>query len=196
VALAGAVVAGDHEVVVAVDKVEAGELEDEVLVEAGLKVPVERLEGLALDEPAGVDSPVDALFELVRGLAAEDVLEERGRAGPLAGGPREQRVELVAGMGQSEEVEVSAESVEDGVGVGASAVAGLGAGAAASVGHAGLSWVRDRAVRGRRSYWVRSRGVARAGPSVCSSRRVVASATYSSSVRGRARRARMRSTAA
>lgn len=162
VALAGTVVAGDHEVVVAAHEVEAGELEDEILVEAGLEVPVEGLEGLALDEPAGVDAPGDALLELVRGLGAEDVLEERGRAGALAGGPREPLVELVERAGQSEEVEVSSEPREDGVVVGSSTVSRLGSGSTASLGHDGGSCARDREAIGRRSYWVRSRGTARA----------------------------------
>ncbi len=75
VALAGAGLAGDDEVVVAADKVEAGELEDEGLVEAGLEVPVERLERLALDEATGVDPAADALLELVGGLGAEQGLK-------------------------------------------------------------------------------------------------------------------------
>ena len=163
VALAGAVVAGDHEVVVATHEVEAGEFEDERLVEAGLKVPVERLERLALDEAAGVDAPRDPLLELVRGLGAEDVLEERGRAGTLAGGPRQPLVEFVAGAGQSEEVEVSPEARKDGV-VASSVIARLGSGVAAALGHVVVSSVRDRdaEVRGMRSYSVRSRGTARA----------------------------------
>ena len=84
VALAGAALAGDDEVVVAADEVEAGELEDERLVEAGLEVPVEGLEGLALDEATGIDAAADALLELVRGLGAEEVLEEGvgGRSSP------------------------------------------------------------------------------------------------------------------
>jgi hypothetical protein len=57
VALAGPVGAGDHEVVVPVHEVEPGELEHEVLVEAGLEGPVEGLERLALDEAALVDAP-------------------------------------------------------------------------------------------------------------------------------------------
>jgi len=89
VALAGAVVAGDHEVVVAAHEVEACELEHEGLVEGGLEVPVERLERLALDEPAGVDAADDALLELVSSLEAEDVLDERGGAWALVGGPCE-----------------------------------------------------------------------------------------------------------
>jgi hypothetical protein len=107
VTLAGAVVAGDHEVVVATDEVEAGELEDEGLVEGRLKIPVERLECLSLDEPTGVDAPGDALLELVGGLDAEDVLEERGGAGALVGGPRKQVIELIERAGQSEEFDVS-----------------------------------------------------------------------------------------
>ena len=88
-ALAGAVTTSDHEVVVAAHEVEACELEHEGLVERGLEVPVECLERLALDEPAGVDAPDDALLELVRGFEAEDVLDERGGARALVGGPRE-----------------------------------------------------------------------------------------------------------
>jgi hypothetical protein len=87
--LAGAVAPGDHEVVVAAHEVEACELEHEGLVEGGLEVPLECLERLALDEPAGVDAADDALFELVRCLEAKDVLDERGGAGTLVGGPRE-----------------------------------------------------------------------------------------------------------
>jgi hypothetical protein len=75
VALASAGLAGDDEVVVTADEVEAGELEDKGLVEAGLEVPVERLEGLALDEATGVDTAADAQLELVGGLGAEQVLE-------------------------------------------------------------------------------------------------------------------------
>jgi hypothetical protein len=161
VTLAGAVVAGDHEVVVAADEVEAGELEHEGLVETGLEVPVEGFEGLALDEPAGVDASGDALLELVRRLDAEDVLEEGGRAGALAGGPREPLIELVERAGQSEEVEMSPESGEDGVVGGLAPVSRLGSGCAASLGHGVVSCARDREVSGRRSYWVRSRGTAR-----------------------------------
>src|SRR4029079_10188894 len=87
---------GDHEVVVAAHEVEVSELEHERFVEAGLKVPVEGLERLALEEPAGVDAPRDALLELVCGLEAKDVLEERGGARALVGGPREELVGLVA----------------------------------------------------------------------------------------------------
>jgi len=101
VALAGAALAGDDEVVVAADEVEAGELEDERLVDARLKVPVEDLEGLALDKAAGVDAAADALLELMCGLGAEEVLEQGGGAGTLAGGPDEVRVELVERVGQA-----------------------------------------------------------------------------------------------
>ena len=73
----------------------------------------------------------DALLELVRGLCAEDVLEECGRAQALAGGPREplvELVELVERASQSEEVEVASESCEDGVVVGSATVSRLGRG--------------------------------------------------------------------
>jgi hypothetical protein len=164
VTLAGTVVAGDHQVVVAAHEVEAGKLEDEGLVEGGLEVPVERLQRLALGEPAGVDAPRDALFELVRGLDAEDVLEERGRACAFARGPRELLVKRLERAGQSEEFEVSPESGADGLVVSAAAVSQLGSGGVASLGHARVSCARDRdaVVMGRRSYSVRSRDAARA----------------------------------
>ena len=164
VALAGAVVAGDDEVFVAVDEVEPGKLEHEVLVDAGLEGPVEGLERLALDEPALVDAPRDALLELVRGLRAEDVLEEGGRAGPLAGRPRELLVEIRERPGQPEELEMSSEPGEDGLVGGGAAVARLAADGGASLGHAVVSSGRgrDAEVSGRRSYSVRSRGSARA----------------------------------
>ena len=122
------------------------------------------VDGVRLDEPAGVDASRDALFKLVRGLEAEDVLEERSGARALVSGPREERVELVARAGQSEEFEVSSEPRDDGVVVASSAVSLRGLGRVASLGHAGVSWVRDRdaEVRGRRSYSVRSRGTVRA----------------------------------
>ncbi len=163
VALSGAVATSDHEVVVAAHEVEACEFEHEGLVESGLEVPVERLERLALDQTAGVDAPDDALLELVSGLEAEDVLDESGGAGPLVGGPRKELVELVKRAGQAEEVEVSSQPGEDGVVVAESAVSLLGFGWVASLGHAGVSSVRDRdaVVRGRRSYSVRSRGTVR-----------------------------------
>src|SRR5436190_15641913 len=139
VALAGAGLAGDDEVVVAADEVEAGKLEDEGLVEAGLEVPVERLEGLALDEATGVDPAADALLELVGGLGAEQVLEQRGDTRALAGGPGEVRVELVEGVGQAEELEVSSEPsgnevVVTGSGLG-SGGSGSGDGLVGSLGH-------------------------------------------------------------
>jgi hypothetical protein len=163
VALAGAVVAGDHEVVVAAHEVEACELEHERLVERGLEVPLEYLERLALDEPTGIDAADDALFELVSGLETEDVLDEGGGPGAFVGGPREKLVELVERAGQAEEVEVSSQPGDDGVVIAAPAISLLGFGWVASLGHAGVSSVRDRdaVVRGRRSYSVRSRGTVR-----------------------------------
>jgi len=135
VALAGAGIAGDDDIVVAADEVESSELDDNSLVEIGLEVEIERLEGLVLFEATAVDTPGDALLKLVRGLGAEDVLEQRGRARPLAHGPREEVVELVAGVGQSEEFEVSSESLEGEVGVW-----GVAAVLAISFGHGQDSW--------------------------------------------------------
>lgn len=139
VALAGAALAGDDEVVVAADEVEAGELEDERFVEAGLEVPVEGLEGLALDEAAGVDAAADALLELVRGLGAEEVLEQCGGARTLVGGPGEMRVELVEGVGQAEEVEVSSEASGDEVVIAGAVGSGFGDRLVDSLGHVEVS---------------------------------------------------------
>ena len=113
-ALAGAGAAGDHEVVVAAHEVEACELEQEGLVERGLEVPLECLERLALDEPARVDAPDDALLELVSSLEAEDMLDERGGTGALVAGPGEELVELVERAGRAEEFEVSSQPGDDG----------------------------------------------------------------------------------
>lgn len=93
VALAGAGLAGDHDVPPPANEVEAGELDDGRSVELRLEVEVERLEGLSLLEPAAVDAIGDALIELFGDLGGEDVLEERGGPGPLAGRPREMLVE-------------------------------------------------------------------------------------------------------
>jgi hypothetical protein len=163
VTLPGPVVAGDHEVIVPAHEVEASEFEHERLVEAGLKSPVEGLERLALGEPAIVDPPCDPLLEPVRGLAAEDMLEQCGVARTLARGPREELVERLERAGQAEEFEVSLEPGANRVVVG-SAVSRLGPVGGASFGHGVVSWAgdRDALVSGRRSYAVRSRGIARA----------------------------------
>jgi hypothetical protein len=161
VALPGTRIAGDDEVIVATYEVESSELEDNSLVELGLKVEVERLECLVLLEAAAVDAPGDALLELVRSLGAEDVLEQCRRAGALAHGPREAVVELVEGAGQPEELEVSSESLEGEVAIAGGVVAGL----AVSLGHGQDSWMGAAAgasaadearATGRRSYAVRS----------------------------------------
>jgi hypothetical protein len=130
VALAGAAIAGEDEVVFAADEVEAGELEEEGLVEVGLEVPVEGFEGLLLAEAAGDESTLDAGFELAAHLVAQEVLEQRGGARALAGGPGELLVELGEGVGQSEEGEVSSESLDDEVVADGRVVA-----AAGSLGH-------------------------------------------------------------
>jgi hypothetical protein len=133
------------------------------LSRGGLEVPVEGLEGLALEEAAGVDAPGDALLELVGGLEAQDVLEEGGGARALVSSPGKPLVELFERAGQPEEVEGSSQPGDDGVVVAGSAVSLLGSGRGASLGHAGVSGGRDRDAveRGRRSYSVRSRGTVR-----------------------------------
>ena len=99
---------------------------------------------------------------LLADLGAEDVLEQGGGPGLLAGGPGEQLVEVAEGVGQAEEDEVSSESLEGEVVVG-----GRVASAAGSFGH-GVSLLSSARAApegsgapGRRSYSVRSRGSVR-----------------------------------
>jgi hypothetical protein len=142
VALTSAVVAGDDQVVVPAHEVEPGQLEDEWLVEGGLKLPLKALERFALGQAAGGDAPGDALLELVRDLDAEDVLEELRGAGALLGRPGEPLVELGERERQPEELEVVSESGEDGI-VAGGVDSGSGFGAVGSIGwswHAGDSW--------------------------------------------------------
>ena len=134
VALAGAALAGDDQVIVAADEGEAAELDEGGLVEVGLEVPVEALQGLALAQAAGREAALDAAFELGSDLGAEEVLEQRGGPGLLAGGPGEQVVEVAVEVGQPEEVEVSSESLLGEVSVGGRIVS-----AARSLGHE-VSW--------------------------------------------------------
>lgn len=131
VALAGAAEAGDHEVVVAVDEVEAGEVEHERLVERRLEVPVEGLEGLVLTQAAEGDAPGDALLDLLRRLGVEDALEEGEVAGALALGPGEVLVEGRERVGQAEELDGPPES-------GSSVVVGRGWVSSAALGHGGV----------------------------------------------------------
>src|SRR5690606_21345090 len=125
----------------------------------------------------------------------KDVLEECGESRALARGPREMLVELREGVGQPEEAEVVSESLERSVVAGGgSVVSGLALGHDSSCG--GGSVDGAACAKGSRSYSVRARGSAGETPRVCSSRRAVSSATYSSSVRGAERASTIRSTAA
>lgn len=101
VALARAALAGEEQVVGAVDEVEAGELADERLVEARLEGPVEGLEGLALDEAGELDAALDAALALVLRLLAEDTLEERARGRLFLGRPDQVIVEVFERAGQA-----------------------------------------------------------------------------------------------
>jgi hypothetical protein len=108
VALAGAGLARDHEVVLATHEVEPPEFEHARLVDPGLERPVEGLERLAFHEPAGDDASLDAQRQSLDRFEAEDVLEQCSHCGALARSPREPLVELCEGDGQSEDLEVSA----------------------------------------------------------------------------------------
>lgn len=111
VTLPGAALSCDDQVLFAPSEVEAGDLHDESLVELGLKREVEGLERLALGQAALVDAALDAPLELVGGLGAEDVVEERARRRLLLGGPGEVLVEVFEGVGQPDDVEVLPEPI-------------------------------------------------------------------------------------
>ncbi len=113
VALAGAALAGDDEVVVTADEVETCQLEDEGLIEGGLEVEVEGLERLVLDETAVANAPRDARLGLVVDLGGEDVLEPRAVTGPLTSGPSQQLVEGAEGVGEAEVGEMPAEAIDE-----------------------------------------------------------------------------------
>lgn len=144
VALAGAALPGEDEVLLATDEVEAGELEDDGLVELGLEGEVEGLERLAFGQAALVDAALDAPLDLVGGLGAEDVIEQRAGAGLLLRGPGEVLVEVLEGVGQPEDFEVLPESFGEIAGAWGSLPSGHGASCAACA-------------VGRRSYSSRSR---------------------------------------
>jgi len=112
VTLAGAALSRDDQVVVAPDEVEAGELQHEALVDRGLEVPVEGLECLSLDQAADPDTPVEARGRLVIDLGGQDVLEQGGMPGSLAGGPREHVVERGERMGEGQVAEVPAQALD------------------------------------------------------------------------------------
>jgi hypothetical protein len=99
VALAGAGLAGDHEVIAAAHEVQAPELKHQRLVEAGLEVPIEGFERLAFEQAAAQDASLDTLLEALRSFDAKDVLEQSGRARTLTRGPREPLVEFAEGEG-------------------------------------------------------------------------------------------------
>ena len=168
------------------------------LVELGLEVPVEGLEGLALVEAAAVDAPLDALLELVRRP------RRRGRAraarsapGRSSRAPRRGARRVVERVGQSEELEVSSESLEDEVVVGGGAArvaACVRLGMACLLGVCGAD-ARGRATAGGRTRRGRAARCARAPsvslePSARSPRRRTRRACAAA-----ARAARMRSTA-
>lgn len=139
VALAGAALAGEDQIVVTTDEVEATELDDEVLVEGGLEVPIERLEGLALDEAADAHAPGDAGLGFFGDLGAENVLEQSAIPWPLLRGPREMLIEALGGVGQAEEGEMAPESLDEQIVGGARVLDGRAGGLSASLGHGVVS---------------------------------------------------------
>ncbi len=104
VTLSGAALAGDDQVLGVTDEVEACQLQDERLVEAGLEGPVEGLEGLALGQAACVDAAFDPACELVGCLFAQDALQERARGRLFGAGPGEVLVQVLAGEGKTQDV--------------------------------------------------------------------------------------------
>jgi len=113
VALAGAALSGDDQVVASLDEVESCELEHEALVEGGLEVPIEGFEGFSLDQAAGADSPGESRLGFMGHFSGENVLEQSGMPGALVAGPGEQLVERGGRMGESEIGEVPAQSLDD-----------------------------------------------------------------------------------
>jgi len=77
VALAGAGLAREDEVVSAAYEVEGSELEDETAVELGWKGKSKASRVFFLLEPAAGEATRDALLELACSLLAEDAFEER-----------------------------------------------------------------------------------------------------------------------
>ncbi len=100
VALPGPALAGDDEILLAADELEAGKVHHEGLVEAGLKGPVEGLERLPLAESAQGDAALDSPLQLPASLLSEDSLKQGARSRPLARGPGEVLVEALKGVGQ------------------------------------------------------------------------------------------------
>lgn len=113
VTLSGGGFAGDENIFATTDKVEASEFDDKVLVERGLEVPFEGLEGLALDESARADPALDARFALACDLESEDVLDQSGASGSLPACPGEEVVEGAEDVGESEVLEVSLEPLDE-----------------------------------------------------------------------------------
>ncbi len=98
VAFAGACLTGDDDVIVATDKVEATEFDEEGLVEGGLKIPVEGFQGLSLRQATLDEAVTDTANALVIDLDAKDVFEQGGVTGSILGGPVEQVIELAEGL--------------------------------------------------------------------------------------------------
>lgn len=111
VALAGAGLAGDDEVLLAGEEAEAGELLDDAALEAWLEVPVEGLEGVADGHAAVVDPALAAALAADAGGVAEHALEELGVRRMMLQRPREVGVEVdFFQVDDPEDPEVSEES--------------------------------------------------------------------------------------
>src|SRR5690606_10617445 len=116
-ALTRSAVAGEHQVVVASDEVEVPEFGDLSFVQARLEVPVEGFEGLVLLKAAQLDAARDAAFKLAPHFLPDDALNQARCTRTLLQRPRQQLVERVARVGQSEESEVSPDPFKDFVSV-------------------------------------------------------------------------------
>lgn len=77
----------------------------------GWKIPIKDLERFSLHEPAFLNAPSNARFELVRDFEAQHMLEQGGCAGPLARRPREPSIEIRKRARQSKELKVSSQSI-------------------------------------------------------------------------------------
>lgn len=110
VALAGAGVAGEHETLFAGHEVEAGELEDLGLVDAGLKIEVEIGEQLAFGDARLSDAPFDAPLGAGLRLDGKESFQELGGRQRVLGRVSELGVKSLADLAQIERVQVGADA--------------------------------------------------------------------------------------
>ena len=113
VALAGAALAGDEEILAVVDEAEGREALDDGAVEVLLERPVKGLEGLADPQTAGDDASLDAALPELLGAIAQHALEEHEGGWVVLVRPGKVRIEGLVEFLQPESLEVVSEPLED-----------------------------------------------------------------------------------